>query len=137
MNAASPHRLLNPSSLAPARGFSHAVVASPGRTVWLGGQTGVRPDGSLPGVGLLPQFEQACKNVVEALLSAGARPEHMVSVTIYVSDLHEYRSSLEGLGGTWQRHFGKHYPAVSLFQVSGFFEPGVLAELVVTAVVPG
>ena len=52
------HELINPEELIPPIGFSHAVVAAPGRTVWLGGQTGHRADGSMDD-GLVAQFAQA------------------------------------------------------------------------------
>jgi len=137
MKASSPHRMLNPQNLPAPKGFSHVVVPSGGKTVYLAGQTGHTPDGTLPGPGHVEQLDHACKNVVEALLSAGARPEHLVSVLIFVVDLPGYRASLHQLGEVWQKHFGKHYPAVSLFEVSGMFEPGAKVELVCTAVVPG
>jgi hypothetical protein len=56
---ASPHRLINPEILGPPLGFTHAVVPAPGRTVFLGGQTGHRSDGTLVGPSLLEQFDQA------------------------------------------------------------------------------
>ena len=137
MKASSPHRILNPSSLAKPSGFSHVVVPTPGRIVHVAGQIGQRQDGSLAGSSVVDQFDQACANVVEALISAGARPELLVTMQIYVTALAEYRSSLHDLGKVWQKHFGKHYPAVSLFEVSGLFEPGAKVELVCTAVIPG
>ena len=137
MKASSPHRMLNPHNLPAPKGFTHVVVPSGGRTVYLAGQTGHKADGTLAGPTHAEQLDQACANVTEALLSAGGRPEHLVSVVIYVLDLPGYRASLHQLGEVWQRHFGKHYPAVSLFEVTGLFEPGAKVELVCTAVVPG
>jgi enamine deaminase RidA (YjgF/YER057c/UK114 family) len=136
MKASSPHRILNPHTLPPARGFSHAVVTSGGRTIYLGGQSGHRADGTLAGPGVVEQMNQACANVAEALLAAGGRPEHVVSVLIFVTDLMGYRAALQPIGEAWQKHFGKHYPAVSLFEVRSLYEPGALVELVCTAVVP-
>jgi enamine deaminase RidA (YjgF/YER057c/UK114 family) len=131
----SPHRLVNPPSLLAPSGFSHAVVPAAGRTVYLGGQAGHRPDGSLP-AGLVDQFDRALANVVEALRGAGGRPEHLVSIQIYVTDAAAYRSALGPIGQAWRRHLGRHYPATSLFEVSALFDPAALVELVCTAVVP-
>jgi enamine deaminase RidA (YjgF/YER057c/UK114 family) len=137
MKAGSPHQMLNPQNLPAPRGFTHVVVPMGGRTVYLAGQTGHRGDGTLPGSGHVEQLDQACANVVEALLAAGGRAEHLVSVLIFVTDLPAYRAVLPQAGQVWQKHFGRHYPAVSLFEVSGLFEPGAKIELVCTAVVPG
>lgn len=132
----SPHRLLNPDSLAPARGFSHAVVAAAGRTVYLGGQTAHDAHGELWGDTVVEQFDGAAANVVEALDAAGARPEHLVSMLVFVTDADEYRTSLKDLGDVYRNHFGTHYPALSMFEVSGLFDPDAKVELVCTAVVP-
>jgi enamine deaminase RidA (YjgF/YER057c/UK114 family) len=133
----TPHRIVNPETLEPPIGYSHAVVAAPGRTVYIGGQTGVRRDGTLAGDGLVEQFDQASANVVEALNAAGGRPEHLVSMLIFVTDVEEYRNAREEFGVVYRRHFGSHYPAAALLEVSGLFDPGARIELVCVAVVTG
>src|SRR5665809_91723 len=52
----SAHKLINPSTLAPPLGFSHAAVAAEGRTVYLGGQTAHGPTGILQGSDIVEQF---------------------------------------------------------------------------------
>jgi enamine deaminase RidA (YjgF/YER057c/UK114 family) len=74
--------------------------------------------------------------VVEALAAAEARPEHLVSLHVFVTDVEEYRGALQELAEAWQRNFGRHYPAVALFEVSGLFDPAARVELVGLAVVP-
>ena len=132
----SPHRLVNPSTLPPPSGFSHAVLPAAGRMVYLGGQAGHRPDGTLAGPSLTEQFEQALANLVKALRAAGGEPEHLVQVHIYVTDAAEYRDRLRVLGEAWRRHLGRHYPAVALFEVGGLFDPEARVEVVGTAVIP-
>jgi len=131
----TPHRLVNPSTLVPPQGFSHAVVPAAGRTVYVGGQAGHRPDGSIDD-GLVAQFDQAAANVVEALRAAGGRPEHLVSVQVFVTDAAEYRFALREIGEAWRRHLGRHFPAVSLFEIRGLFDARAHVELVCVAVVP-
>jgi len=131
-----PHRKINPPTLPPPVGFSHAVVASPGSTVYLGGKAGHRADGVLAGEGLVEQFDQACANVVEALRAAGGGPDHLVSMNIFVTDAETYRSSLGPLGEIYRRHFGRHYPALALFEVTGLFDPAARIELSCVAVLP-
>jgi enamine deaminase RidA (YjgF/YER057c/UK114 family) len=130
------HELVNPPELSPPVGFAHAVVAAPGRTVYLGGQTAHGPGGRIAGDTLVEQFDAALGNVVTALRAAGAEPEHLVSVTIYTTDLAAYRAGRRELGEAYRRHLGRHYPAMALFGVTGLFDPAALVELVCTAVVP-
>jgi enamine deaminase RidA (YjgF/YER057c/UK114 family) len=134
---ATPHELINPPELAPPVGFSHAVVAAPGRVVYLGGQAGILPDGTIKaGSSLVEQFDVALANMVATLAAAGARPEHLVTVTVYATDAAEYRARLGELGQVYRRHLGRHYPAMAFFEVSGLFDPAAVVELTGLAVVP-
>ena len=132
----SPHRIVNPDELPPPSGYAHAVAADRGRTVYLGGQAGHRSDGDLAGDDLVVQFDQACANVVTALRAAGGRPEHVVHLLIYATDLGEYRSRLKELGQAYRRHFGRHYPAMALLGATELYDPRARVELVGVAVVP-
>jgi enamine deaminase RidA (YjgF/YER057c/UK114 family) len=132
-----PHRIVNPESLAPPVGFSHAVIAAPGRHVFLGGQTAHGPDGRVHGTTVVEQFDRAAANLVTALAAADALPEHLVSLQIFVTDASEYRGSLPELGEAYRRHFGRHYPALALLEVTELFDPEAKLELVAEAVVPG
>jgi len=131
-----PHEIRNPDRLPPARGFSHAVIASPGRTVYLGGQTAHGLDGALHGDTMVEQFDGAVDNLVVALEAAGARAEDLVSLQIFVTDADEYRSSLEPIGRIWRERLGRRYPATALFEVAGLFDPAAKVELVGVAVIP-
>ncbi len=130
-----PHRNVNPDSLPPPSGYAHATMAAAGTAVYLGGQAGHRPDGSIDH-DLVGQFDQACANVLEALRAAGGEPEHLVHLTIYATDVGEYRNRLRELGETWRGRFGKHYPAMALIGTTELFDPEARVELVGVAVVP-
>ncbi|HJT99840.1 MAG TPA: Rid family hydrolase [Actinomycetes bacterium] len=132
----SPHRVVNPEGLAPPVGFAHAVVAAPGRTVYLGGQVAQAPDGTVRGATLVEQFEVAAGNLVAALAAAGGAPEHLVSLHVYTTEIGAYRASLAELGAAYRRHLGRHYVATALFEVAGLFDPQAKVELVGVAVVP-
>lgn len=131
----TPHHLVNPPELVAPIGFSHAVVSGLGRSVHLGGQTGHRPDGTIPD-GLVAQYEAAVANVATALAAAGARPEHLVSLHVYTTDAAAYRDHLSELGAAHRAALGRHYPAMALFEVAGLFDPRAVVELVGVAVVP-
>jgi enamine deaminase RidA (YjgF/YER057c/UK114 family) len=131
---ASPHEIRNPESLPRPSGFSHAVVAQAGRTVYLAGQTAQRVDGSAVAGTMAEQFDVAAHNVVLALGAAGAHPQDLVSMQIFVTDIAEYRRASKQIGDAYRRHFGRHYPAMALLEVSRLFDPGAMVELMCIAV---
>ena len=130
----SPHEIRNPKTLPPPMGFSHAVLAQAGRTVYLAGQTAQRPDGSLVAGTMDEQFDVAAGNVVLALAAAGAQPQDLVSLQIFVTDVAEYRRLSKEIGEAYRRHFGRHYPAMALLEVRRLFDPKATVELMGIAV---
>lgn len=129
------HQHVNPPSLLKPVGFSHAVIAAPGRTVHLGGQTGHHGDGSMD-EDLLTQFQQALRNLATVLDAVGAQVEDVVSMHVYVTDVATYRALGPELGQAWKAVLGRHYPAMALFEVTALHDPQALVELVPTAVIP-
>ena len=132
----TPHEIVNPDSLAAPKGFAHAVVASSGRTVYLGGQAALDRDGNVVGETMAEQFAQAAANVVAALRAAGGEPDQLVSMQIFVTDAAAYKAELSELRDAYRGHFGNHYPAIALFEVTALFDPKARVELVCTAVIP-
>jgi enamine deaminase RidA (YjgF/YER057c/UK114 family) len=122
------HRIVNPPELPQPSGYAHAVVAAPGRTVYLGGQTGA-------GHTLAEQFDAAAASLVTALRAAGGEPDDLVSLVVYATDVDEYRAAMKELGGVWRRHFGHRYPAMALVGVSALVDPDARIELMGVAVV--
>jgi enamine deaminase RidA (YjgF/YER057c/UK114 family) len=130
------HDLVNSESLTAPIGFSHAVVAAPGRTIHLGGQVAHDPEGRVHGETMAAQFALALDNVLEALRAAGGRAEHLVSLQIFVTDVEAYRAARSELGQCWKDRLGRHYPAMALLGVTELFDPAAMVELVGVAVVP-
>ena len=123
------HRIVAPPELPEPSGYAHAIVAAPGRTVYLGGQTG-------GGETLAEQFDAAAGALVTALRAAGGEPDDLVSLVVFATDMDEYRASLGELGAVWRRHFGRRYPAMALIGASALFDPEARVELMGVAVVP-
>jgi enamine deaminase RidA (YjgF/YER057c/UK114 family) len=122
------HRIVNPPELPPPSGYAHAVVAAPGRTVYLGGQTG-------NGATVAEQFDDAAASLLTALRAAGGAPDDLVSIVIYSTDIDEYRAVMEELGEVWRRRFGRRYPAMALVGVAALADPEARVELMGVAVV--
>jgi enamine deaminase RidA (YjgF/YER057c/UK114 family) len=129
------HEIVTAPALAPPSGYAHAVVAAPGRTVHLGGQTAQAPDGTIQGVTIVEQFDLAARNLLEALRAAGGEPDDLVSLQVFVTNLAAYRLSMRALGAVWRQHFGRRYPAMAVIGVTELFDPLALVELVGVAVV--
>jgi enamine deaminase RidA (YjgF/YER057c/UK114 family) len=130
------HTIVTAPELAPPIGYAHAVVAAPGRVVALGGQTALNAENEIVGSTLPEQFDVAAGNVIAALRAAGGRPEDIISMQIFVTDVPAYKEALRDLGPIWQRHFGRRYPASGLFGVTRLFDDTALIELWALAVLP-
>jgi enamine deaminase RidA (YjgF/YER057c/UK114 family) len=123
-------RNVNPASLGPAVGYSHGTRA--GNLLFVAGQIGGHPkgDGSWHvHEGFVQQLGKALENVVEVIRAEGGLAEDIVEMVIYIKDMAEYRKARKELAGEWKRVLGKHYPAVTLVEVSDLFEPGTLVEI--------
>jgi enamine deaminase RidA (YjgF/YER057c/UK114 family) len=80
------------------------------------------------------QFDVAAGNVVLALAGAGARPQDLVSLQIFVTDVAEYQRTSREIGEAYRRHFGRHFPAMALLEVRRLFDPAAKVELMCIAV---
>ena len=131
----SPHQFLHPGHWKPAIGYSNGVAAS-GRMVFTGGIIGWNADQVFETDDFAGQVEQTLRSVVEVLGCAGARPEHIVRLTWYVTDKKEYLESLKELGRAYKEIIGRHYPAMALVQVVALVEDRAKVEIEATAVIP-
>ncbi|MDQ6688338.1 MAG: RidA family protein [Actinomycetota bacterium] len=122
------HGRVNPASLAAPSGFSHAVVAS-GTTVHLAGQTGMDARGRIVDGGVVTQFEQALSNLLTTLREAGGTPSSLVSMTVYIVDMDDYRAHAREIGGVWKQLVGTTYPAMAGIGVARLWDPDALVEV--------
>jgi enamine deaminase RidA (YjgF/YER057c/UK114 family) len=126
---------VNPEELARPRGFSHAVVAR-GTTVFLAGQTALDAEGRIVGADVAAQFEQALANLLAALREAGGTPDQLVSLTVYVVDMDDYRAHSREIGRVWRRLVGADYPAMAGIGVARLWDVEALVEVQGFAVLP-
>ncbi len=128
--------ILHPAGWKAPIGYANAVVAPPGRLVFVAGQVGWDEQQQFRSAEIVPQFEQALKNILAILAEAGARAEHICRMTAYCCDKDAYLAGRKQLGAIWRRLMGRHYPAMTLVFVDDLLdEPGKI-ELEATAVVP-
>jgi enamine deaminase RidA (YjgF/YER057c/UK114 family) len=127
---------VNPAELARPRGFSHAVVTDHHRTVYLAGQTALGTQGQIVGDDVVEQFEQALSNLLAALAAAGGTGDDLVTVTIYIVDIDDYRARSPEIGAVWRRLAGAAYPAMAAVGVSRLWDTEALVEIQGVAALP-
>ncbi len=131
-----PKDIVNPPNLARPRGFSHGIVTTGGRLLFLGGQDASDADGRIVAPGdLVAQFEQVLHNLHAVVEAAGGDMRDIVKLTIFVRDRAAYRAELKPLGTVFRSFFGGYFPAMALFEVSGFFQKDALVEIEGIAVI--
>lgn len=131
----SIHTLHPPGWSAPI-GYANGVVVPAGRIVFVAGQVGWNEQQVFQSEALIPQFDQALKNVLAVLAEADGRPEHICRLTAYCIDKQGYLAARAELGRIWRRLIGKHYPAMSMIFVADLLDHPAKIELEATAVVP-
>lgn len=133
--AGTPHRILQPAGWAKPLGYANGMEAR-GRTIFVGGQIGWNAECRFECHDLPGQVRQTLANVLAVLAEAGARPEHVTTMTWYVTDRKAYRASLKEIGMAWKATMGRHFPAMAVVEVSGLVEDEALVEIQATAVIP-
>ncbi|MGW1951389.1 RidA family protein [Streptomyces sp. NPDC001920] len=127
---------INPPALSPPTGFSHAVLATGSRVVFLAGQTALDADGKVVGRTLPEQFERALSNLLTALAAAGGTPADLARVTVYATDVAAYRAQAAELGRIWRQSAGRDYPAMAVVEVVRLWDEQAMVELDGFAVLP-
>ena len=85
---------------------------------------------------LVAQARLAFEGIATILKEAGARPEHLVRMRIFVMSAKNYAANSREIGMLYRQHFGKWFPAMTLVQVARLFDEGALIEIEAEAVIP-
>lgn len=127
-------KIIQPEGWPAPKGFSNAILAE-GRTLWVAGQVGWDAKGVFA-PDLTGQVELTLKNIVAVLDAAGARPEQIVRMDWYMTDLADYRAKAREIGAVYRAVIGRNFPAMTAVQVGALVEPKALVEIEATAVLP-
>lgn len=128
--------VLLPPGWAPPIGYANGIAARPGRIVFIAGQVGWNAQQQFESEDIVPQFEQALKNILAVLKEAGGEAQHICRITAFCCDKPAYMAARKQLGAIWREHMGKHFPAMSMIFVSDLLDNPGKIELEATAVVP-
>ncbi|MCL4368012.1 MAG: RidA family protein [Actinobacteria bacterium] len=122
---------LNPEGMAKNPAFSQAVVVTGAqKLIFVGGQNGVKADGTMAGSTMREQSEQALRNVITALEAAGASRENVTRLGIYMVQGQDVREGFVAAQEVW----GLHATAITGFFVASLARPDALVEIEATAV---
>ena len=122
--------IINPPTLARPVGFSHGVLVTGGRLLFLAGQTGSNAGGQITAPGdLVAQYEQTLRNLQTVVEAAGGKMQDITKLNIFIRDRDDYLAHLKPLGIVHRSFFGAYYPAMALFEVSRFFQNETLVEI--------
>lgn len=128
------HQTLLPEGWPRPKGYANGVLAS-GRQIFVGGQIGWNSQCEFETDVFSAQVAQALKNIVAVLASGGAGPEHLVRLTWYVTSRKDYLDQLADVGAAYRAIIGRHYPAMSVVEVTALMEARAKVEIEATAVV--
>ncbi len=129
-------KTVQPEGWAPAKGYANGAACEGGRTVYVAGQIGWDGQQQFHSDDFVEQWDQALANVVAVVRAAGGGPEHVVKMTVYVTDLDAYRGSLREVGARWKKHLGRHFPAMALVGMAGLVERRAKVEIEAVAHLP-
>ena len=128
-------QVLLPPGWPRPKGYANGVAAR-GRMVFVAGMIGWDADGVFHTDDMAGQVRQALQNIVEVLREGGARPEHIVRMTWYVTDKREYLAAAREVGRAYRELIGAYNAAMTAVEVKALLEDRAKVEIEATAVVP-
>ncbi|HWP43166.1 MAG TPA: RidA family protein [Blastocatellia bacterium] len=127
--------IINPAALPDPKGYNNGVLFEGGRLLFVAGQIGWDSERRIVSDDFAQQFAQALENVLAVVREAGGDVTSIARLLIFVTDMKEYRSRLKDTGAAYRQIMGKHFPAMSLVEVSSLVEDLAKVEIEATAVI--
>jgi enamine deaminase RidA (YjgF/YER057c/UK114 family) len=128
-------KILQPPGWPRPKGYSNGVAVR-GEMVFVAGMIGWDAEGRFHTDDLAGQVRQALANIVAVLHEAGAKPEHIVRMTWYVTDKREYLAQQREIGQAFKELIGSYNAAMTAVEVAALIEDRAKVEIEVTAVIP-
>jgi len=128
-------QVIQPAGWPRPKGYANGVSVR-GRIVFVAGMIGWDAHGVFHSDDFALQARQALDNVVAVLREAGAKPEHIVRMTWYVTDKREYLAAAREVGRAYRELIGAYNAAMTAVEVNALLEDRAKVEIEATAVVP-
>lgn len=130
------HEIILPDGWLTPKGYSNGILAAKGRTLFIAGQVGWNAQEKFESEKLVPQFEQALKNILAIVKKVGGKSTDICKMTCFCKDREQYLSSRKELGKVWKEIMGNNYPCMSMIFVVDLLDHPALIEIEATAVIP-
>ena len=128
--------LLNPAGLEKPVGYAHVARITSGTLVHIAGQAPFDASGAVVGTGdFVGQFRQVMTNLKRAVEGAGGRPDQIAVLTMYLTNLQAYLDNRKAIGAAYTEVFGKHFPAITLVEVTSLYNRDCMVEISGIAVI--
>ena len=122
--------LINPQGLVKPVGYAHLAKITSGKLVYIAGQAPFDEDGKVVGKGdFVGQFRQVMKNLKRAVEGAGGTPTQIAVMTMYVTNVQAFLDSKRPSGDAYVEVFGKHFPAITLVEVTSLWNRDCMVEI--------
>jgi enamine deaminase RidA (YjgF/YER057c/UK114 family) len=126
---------LQPANWVRPKGYTNGVACK-GRMIFVSGMIAWDGQEKIVSDDLAEQVRQSLGNIVAVLAEANAQPEHIVRLTWYLVDKREYLAASREIGAIYRQILGRHFPAMTVVQVTALLQDGARVEIEATAVVP-
>ena len=117
------------------RGYANGRTGR-GTALHVAGQIGWDHEGAMA-TGMVDQLARAIDNVIAVVRAGGGEVSDIATMTVFVTDIEAYRSSVKAIGAAWRGSMGRHFPAMTLVAVSALVEPTAMVEIQATAYIGG
>ncbi len=128
-------QVLLPAGWPRPKGYANGVTTR-GRMVFVAGMIGWDAHGQFHSDNMAEQSRRALENIVAVLAEGGAKPEHIVRMTWYVTSKREYLDESKEIGQAFKELIGSFTIAMTAVEVGALIEDRAKVEIEVTAVVP-
>ena len=130
------HETILPDGWVKPKGYSNGILAGKGRMLFIAGQVGWSAEEKFASEKLVPQFEQALKNILAIVEKAGGKPADICRMTCFCKDRNQYLETRKEIGKVWKGLMGDHYPCMSMIFVVDLLDHPAVIEIEATAVIP-
>ena len=129
-------KIINPDALAQPIGYNNGLLFEGGSLLFIAGQIGWDKERRIVSDDFADQCAQALENVLTVVREAGGSADNIARLLIFVTDKDEYSSRLRDVGSAYRQLMGKHFPAMTLVEVSSLLERLAKVEIEALAVIP-
>ena len=127
--------IINPPGVGQPRGYNNGMLFEGGSILFVAGQVGWDRQQRIVSDDFAEQFAQALENVLAVVREAGGAADNIARLLILVTDKEEYTTRLKDVGAAYRQLMGKHFPTMTLVEVSALVEDLAKVEIEAIAVI--